>query len=124
MDQDQKYKVFVVDDSKVSRRVITTELSNVENIDIKEFSEPLAALDAIKEEKPNMLVTDMVMPKMNGREAFGELKKLDDNVNVILSSGYMAEGEAGDLLESGAKCFLRKPYKMIDLARKIREILD
>jgi len=72
----------------------------------------------------DVVILDMVMPKMNGREAFHELKKIDENVKILLSSGYMAEGEAGDLLENGAKGFLRKPYKMIDLAKKMREILD
>ena len=71
----------------------------------------------------DLVILDMVMPEMNGREAFTELKKIDDNVKVLLSSGYMAEGEAGDLLDAGAMGFLKKPYRMIDLAKKLRELL-
>ena len=117
--------ILVVDDEDMIWEIL------IDNLQELGYTVILAehGLDAVEiyRENPGLVdvvILDMVMPKMNGREAFGELKKLDDNVNVILSSGYMAEGEAGDLLENGAKTFLRKPYKMIDLARKIREILD
>ena len=73
--------------------------------------------------KIDLVILDMVMPEMNGREAFHELKKIDDEVKVLISSGFMAENEAGDLIEAGAAAFLRKPYRMIELARKLRELL-
>lgn len=117
--------VLVVDDEDMIWEILIENLQDLGyTVILAEHGE-----DAVEIYRENpgfidVVILDMVMPKMNGREAFYELKKIDDNVRVLLSSGYMAEGEAGDLLENGAKGFLRKPYKMIDLAKKIREILD
>lgn len=83
-------------------------------------------LDAVETYKDNpglfdLVILDMVMPKMGGREAFAEIRKIDPEARIIISSGYMAEGEAGDLLAAGACGFLRKPYRIAELARRIRQ---
>ena len=117
--------VLVVDDEDMIWDILIENLQELGyTVILAEHGE-----DAVEIYKENpglidVVILDMVMPKMNGREAFAELKKIDKEVKVLLSSGYMAEGEAGDLLENGAKGFLRKPYKMIDLAKMIRKILD
>lgn len=72
--------------------------------------------------KIDLVLLDMIMPKMSGTEAFFLLKKLDAGVKVLLSSGYVSEDEVQEVLHAGAAGFLRKPYHMADLARKIKEI--
>lgn len=124
MDQDQKYKVFVVDDSKVSRRIITTELSNVENIDIKEFSEPLTALDAIEEEKPNMLVTDMVMPKMDGIELCFAAHQIIKDLPVVLITGTLDNDLIVRSLQSGVDETLPKPFKLFQLSQIVERYMS
>ena len=62
------------------------------------------------------------MPQMSGTEAFFLLKKMDPEVTVLLSSGYVSEDEVQEVLHAGAAGFLRKPYHMADLARKVKEI--
>ncbi len=71
----------------------------------------------------SLVLLDMVMPEMNGHDAFFELKKMDEDVKVLLQSGYIAQEEAQDVLDAGALGFLQKPYRMGQLAGKIREIL-
>ena len=51
-------------------------------------------------------------------------KEIDPNVKVLLSSGYVSEEDAKDVLDAGALGFLRKPYRMSDLAKAIRNIFD
>ena len=70
----------------------------------------------------DLVLLDMVMPKMDGHETFFQLRKIDPAVRVLLSSGYVSEDDARDVLEAGAAGFLQKPYRMVDLARKIRSI--
>ena len=72
----------------------------------------------------DLVLLDMVMPEMNGREAFFKLKSIDSAVKVLLSSGYVNEEDARDVLNAGAAGFLQKPYRMINLAQKIRQILN
>lgn len=72
----------------------------------------------------DVVLLDMVMPQMTGREAFFKLQEIDPQVRVLLQSGYVAEEDARDVLDAGAAGFLRKPYRLMDLARKIRSICD
>ena len=71
----------------------------------------------------DLVILDMIMPKMGGKETFFILKELDPNVRVLASSGYVSQEEIQDVMEAGAAGFLRKPYRMTDLAKKIEEIL-
>jgi len=72
----------------------------------------------------DLVLLDMVMPKMDGYDTFFRLKQLDSDVKVLLSSGYMSEEDARDVLAAGATGFLQKPYRIMDLAKKIRAILE
>lgn len=71
----------------------------------------------------DLVLLDMIMPEMNGYNAYFALQKIDPRVQVLLSSGYVAEDDAQDVLAAGAAGFLKKPYRMVDLAKKIRHIL-
>jgi len=71
----------------------------------------------------DLILLDMIMPTMSGAEAFFLLKTIDSEVKVLLSSGYVSEDEIQEVLNAGAVGFLRKPYRMADLARKIKSIL-
>ncbi|MDX9981966.1 MAG: response regulator [Lentisphaeria bacterium] len=72
----------------------------------------------------DLVLLDMVMPEMDGHQAFFKLREINPAVRVLLSSGYVSEDDVRDVLEAGAAGFLRKPYRMVELARKARAILD
>jgi two-component system cell cycle sensor histidine kinase/response regulator CckA len=52
------------------------------------------------------------------------MKQLKPDVKVILSSGYSTDSEAADILTRGCNSFIQKPFDMIELSKKITEILD
>ena len=86
-------------------------------------------LDAIEiyKENPNeidLVLLDMVMPKLGGHQTFYKIKEMDTNAKVLLSSGYVSEEEVNDLLEQGAKGFLPKPHRIAVMASAVRKILD
>jgi DNA-binding NtrC family response regulator len=72
----------------------------------------------------DLVLLDMIMPKMGGHNTFFQLKAIDPNANILLSSGYVSEEEVNDLLEQGACGFLPKPHRIKDLAIELRRILD
>jgi len=84
------------------------------------------ALEIYKENrhKVDLVILDMVMPKMSGGETYDRLKAIDAGVEVLLSSGYSIDGQAEEIIKRGCNGFIQKPFNMNDLSQKIREILD
>ena len=70
-----------------------------------------------------LVVIDMIMPQMNGRQCFRALRQLDPQVKVILSTGGADDGAVQDILDSGGADFVQKPYEMRQLAEAIRRAL-
>jgi nitrogen-specific signal transduction histidine kinase/CheY-like chemotaxis protein len=71
-----------------------------------------------------LVILDMIMPGMSGGETFDELRAINPSVRVILSSGYSIDGKAQAIMKKGLRIFLQKPYRLHDLAKKIREALS
>ena len=86
----------------------------------------IKALEYLENTNPgfDILVTDLIMPEMNGKELSMIVKKKDPMTKVLYTSGYTDNHivNSGEL-EEGVN-FLNKPYSVISLAKKIREILD
>ena len=72
----------------------------------------------------DLVLLDMIMPKMGGHQAFYQLRTIDPDVKVLLSSGFVSEEEVHDLLEQGACGFLPKPHRLPQVAKAIRAALD
>jgi two-component system cell cycle sensor histidine kinase/response regulator CckA len=71
-----------------------------------------------------LVVSDMDLPRLDGSEAFSMMKLKDPSVKVILVSGYLEPQFKSELLRSGAKDFVQKPYAPSEVLKKMREILD
>jgi CheY-like chemotaxis protein len=89
----------------------------------------LSGEEAIEKYKGNkdevdIVILDMIMPVMGGGETYDQLKEIDPNIKVLLSSGYSIDGRATEILNRGCDGFIQKPFNMEKLSQKIREILD
>ena len=74
--------------------------------------------------KIDLVILDLVMPKMEGGEVFDRLKQISPDVKILISSGYSIDGEASKLLERGAHGFIQKPFDMKQVSQLIRTILN
>jgi PAS domain S-box-containing protein len=72
----------------------------------------------------HMVILDMIMPDMGGGALYEKLKALDPGLRALLSSGYSLDGQATEILRQGCNGFIQKPFGVVDLSRKIRDILD
>ena len=75
-------------------------------------------------EKIDLIILDMIMPGMGGGEVYDQLKEINRDIKVLLSSGYSIEGQATEILKQGCDGFIQKPFNIEKLSCKIREILD
>jgi len=69
-------------------------------------------------------VIDMIMPGMNGRELFDQLRAIQPSLKVLASTGYSIKGAVSDLMIRGCKGYIQKPFSIWGLAKEIRRILD
>jgi PAS domain S-box-containing protein len=72
----------------------------------------------------DLILLDLNMPGMGGRLCMQALLRQYPAAKILIVSGYTANGHGRNALSSGAKGFLGKPYRMQDLAIKVREVLD
>ncbi len=64
------------------------------------------------------------MPEMGGRKCLKELLKIDTQIQVLIASGSSSDGSERQELELGAKGFVRKPYKISQILKAVRDVLD
>lgn len=84
------------------------------------------AVDIFREKKSeiDLVILDMIMPRMGGGETFDTLKRLDPYAKVLLSSGYSINGQATEIMNRGCDGFIQKPFDIKSLSGKLREILE
>ena len=74
--------------------------------------------------KIDLVILDMIMPGAGGKEVYQELKAIDEEVCVLLCSGYSLDGDAAEILRQGCDGFIQKPFDIQQLSVKIREVLE
>lgn len=121
--QGQETILLVEDDTNV--RAITTEGLQEFGYTVLPFA---AGVEAIRyaEQAPNafaLLVTDMLMPQMNGKEVTQAIRTIRPHVPVLIVSGYVDE-LPNDLVDFETVDFLTKPYSLPGLASRIRGLID
>ena len=71
-----------------------------------------------------LVILDMIMPGMDGRQTYQKLQKIDPEVKVLVSSGYSMDDIATEMLAMGCSEFIQKPFHMYKVSKMIRRILD
>jgi two-component system cell cycle sensor histidine kinase/response regulator CckA len=84
------------------------------------------AIDIFKRKKNyfDLVIMDLDMPHMNGREALETLLKINPQTKVLVASGYGADATVLGALHAGATDFIAKPYALSSLLQKVRQVLD
>ena len=71
-----------------------------------------------------LVIADLDMPLMSGSELFAQIKDINPNVRVIVSSGYSHDQEGQRMLKHGCLGYLQKPYNPDTLNQLVRSVLD
>ncbi len=117
-------RVLVVDDEPVVCTLVRSALE-ASGYDVVVCTAPDEALRFFEAggHAIDLVLLDMIMPTMNGRETFEALRALRRDVRVLLVSGYSLDDEAQHLLERGAAGFLHKPFTVRQLLRRVSALL-
>ena len=67
-----------------------------------------------------LTLLDLSMPKLSGKEAYTEMKKIDSDLKTLIVSGLADEERINEVIEMGADGFIKTPYSKINLARNVK----
>ncbi len=116
--------ILVIDDEPIMRKI-------AKKILVDSGYEAITATDGIKgielykkhQIDIRLVLLDMQMPKKDGKETYLELKKINEGVKVILTSGFRKDERVEEILALGIKDFIEKPYTFKQLAEKVYQAL-
>ncbi|MGV3663683.1 MAG: PAS domain S-box protein [Prosthecobacter sp.] len=116
--------VLVVDDESAVREITRQTLETFGyRVLIASDGAEAVALYAMQHEKIDVVLTDMMMPVMDGVATIQVLKKINPNARIIAASGVTTNGGPARAAEAGVTCFLPKPYTAETILRALHQIL-
>ena len=118
-------KVLVVDDSAMVLEMVSAHLKQ-NGIEVLEAHDGSEAVEQLKTVTPDLVVTDVVMPKMNGYELCRWIKNnaSTKNVPVIMCTTKSEEFDKYWGMKQGADAYLTKPYHPPELIKTIKQLLS
>jgi PAS domain S-box-containing protein len=117
--------ILLIEDEELVRELGVTILEKF-GYTVLSAGDGQEALEVYEKEKGNisLVILDVVMPRMDGKQCFEELLRINPTVKVIISTGLAQNGLVRDIVELGAKGSVNKPYGMRQLLQMVREVLD
>jgi signal transduction histidine kinase/ActR/RegA family two-component response regulator len=116
--------ILVVEDDPAVRRLTVTILRDL-GYQVQEANTAFEALAAIRKQiRFDLVLTDVIMPQMSGKELSDQIKIALPQTKVLLMSGYTDDALAHHGVLDESLSFLEKPFSPVGLARKVREVID
>ena len=113
-----KRRILVVDDEQQITRVLRTSLS-AQGYDVRVANDGEMALEILKDWTPDLVVTDLYMPRMDGLELCRELRR-KSQVPIVVLSVKGEERTKVQALDAGADDYVTKPFGMKELLARVR----
>jgi two-component system, cell cycle sensor histidine kinase and response regulator CckA len=117
--------VLIVDDEEYVRDLASRFLERV-GYRVITAEDARTALGLYDKERSDisLVILDLIMPKIGGKQCLEELLKIDPSLKVLIASGYSDTYNKEELVRAGASGFVGKPFHMTELLRALRDVLD
>ncbi|MCD4675100.1 MAG: response regulator [Desulfobacula sp.] len=118
-----KGTILLVDDEKGVIEVCSEMLESL-GYQVKAVSNGMEAIDVLKSKdfKIDLVILDMVMPRMNGEQTLEKIRIIDPGMKVLVSSGYSREKEIEKMIEKGCSQYILKPFDVATLSEKLKTV--
>ncbi|MBR1618195.1 response regulator [bacterium] len=118
-------KILIVDDENMVTKTLSTLLGLEGFSNVQTFNEPKDALKWLKDNKVDLIISDFLMPSMNGIDFLTDAKKIQDNPSLILLTGYAdKENAIRAINELGIFKYIEKPWDNTNLIINIKNAIE
>ena len=116
-------KILIVEDNTDSREMLVC-LLKLEGYEIKSATDGKEAIELLEQERPDLIISDIQMPNLDGIEMIKQLRKRGklSRVPILVMSAYRS-GRVSEALKAGANAATRKPVQWDDLLMIIKQLL-
>ena len=115
--------LLIVDDNEGSLELLSTALAQ-SGLEIFTASDPEEGLDLVHRHRPQIVLTDLVMPKLSGMEVLERIVEFDPSIDVILMTAHYSTESAVEAIKKGATDYLNKPVAIATLRERVGKLLD
>ncbi|RMH39257.1 MAG: response regulator [Deltaproteobacteria bacterium] len=113
--------ILVVDDDRDVCEYLEDFLTS-EGYGVRVMSDPTEVLPALKQEDFHVCVLDLMMPKLNGIDLLGQIRQVDDDIAVIILTGYPSLETATSSIEHNVSAYIRKPFSINEFREALHRI--
>src|SRR5215475_1999141 len=116
-------KLVAVDDTPSSLELLRESLAQ-EGLTIFTSTDPEEGLDLVFNEHPQIVLLDLVMPKMTGMEMLEKIVEFDPSIDVLLMTAHYTTETAVEAIQKGACDYLNKPISIPGLRARVEKLLE
>jgi len=115
-------KLLLIDDDKIILNILTNIVEH-EGYESLKAQSAEDAIELMKSSKVDLIISDIVLPQMNGLELLVSIKENNPNIPVILITGHSGKYQEKDVMSAGADGFITKPFRNLEILRKIESLI-
>ncbi len=115
--------ILVVDDEDIVQSLVRDTLED-EGHSVQTASNGAAALEIIKDQTVDLLITDIRMPKMTGIELVDLAREVQPSIGVIFITGYASLNSAKDAIKKGALDYVLKPFELSEIRQAVNNAIE
>jgi len=117
-------RILIVDDEKEIREFLSKALTRIAGFHVELAEDGAEALKKIEQDKLDLILTDLKMPKVDGLKLITEIAKTKPEILTILMTGHGTIDSALEAMKRGASDYLTKPINLDELVLRIQKVLD
>uniref|UniRef100_A0A7V4LDH5 Sigma-54-dependent Fis family transcriptional regulator n=1 Tax=Desulfobacca acetoxidans TaxID=60893 RepID=A0A7V4LDH5_9BACT len=117
-------KILVVDDEPNMLRLLKTILTDKTGYEVETTNNPLEVSGLVQQQRPDLVVTDLKMPLVDGMDLIDIIKKIDPLIPVIVITAYGTIETAEAAIQKGAYDFITKPFRKESILITIKRALE
>src|SRR4030067_2868365 len=117
-------RILVVDDEKEIREFLSKALTRIAGFHVEVAEDGDDALKKIEQDKLDLILTDLKMPRMDGLKLITEIAKMKPEILTVLMTGHGTIDSALEAMKRGASDYLTKPINLDELVLRVQKVLD